>query len=260
MESLKASKHISSDAVHPNEIEHSRTHDTTRYIAPPKPINWAAPHMVAFKEAIDALVALEASLDGPEKWKVKKWLTELRVDAGICWHTYLGEIRVSPSPSKPTPPTLDHVDIGDSFVVKHLIELYWKLRQDGTEDTQLFMAYFEQIVDTAPLKAWQYDIVKLRCEGASGISIAREIRERYARNLSPQSLSNSLRAIYRIVADWGRQAEIEWEDRNDPTKWRKCSVCGQRKHNSAYHWHKGRNECKVCRAEKRTAQSKGKGK
>ena len=251
LSSLKSSKTISSDSLHPNDLEHQKKEDTTRYIAPPKPINYSHPNLIPFRESIDQLKLKESNTSGAIQWKLKKWRTELQIDAGIAWNTTLCQINSHPPSIPPTPPTLDQVKMGESFHIKHIVENYTKLRQDGSADTQLLLNYFEEIVDTSPLKSWQFDILRLKCEGAKGILIGKYLWESHNKNFTPQSLSNALRIIYRVVADWATQLELEWADRNNPSQWRVCSKCGVKKHRGPYNFHKGRTECKECRVEGR---------
>jgi len=240
--------HESTDTLLPHQ---ELAAEPTRYTKPKFKPDYSHPAMADFKLAITQLKQLRDTLTGPDQWKAKKWLVETYLDAGIAYAKINPAITFSVAPTQQAPQPLDQIDLTDAFHIKHIIEYYSLLRQDGGENARWLVDYFEKIVEQTPLTQWQYDLVVMRCEKRNSAAIATFMAEHHQKYFSPQSLSNSMRAIYRLIADYAANHHDEWQYRNNPDHWKTCRKCGTTKINSTYNFHKGRNECKTCRSVKR---------
>lgn len=159
-------------------------------------------------------------------YRIRQWRLEALLDIGTISAIIR---RTLPSPTtrpSPTPIQLE-IDLSDSFQVKHMVVHYTQLATSENEYTKYLLRDFEELINTAPLEEWQRYLLIGRIEGRSQISLSIEIAEKFQRTLSPSYASQTMRAIYKKLADHEVFRRQNWEKRNSPnTTYAPCAKCG----------------------------------
>lgn len=219
-------------------------------LRPTVPVPWEHPNLVDLKKDIETLLlAEENEIDLYRKYKIRRWVTELRLDAKARVPDHTIEVSASFSKIEPIDLEMAGIDWTNSFHVKHLVRHYSELKQ--SESSQFTMEYFDGIVERTPMEPWKKHIFVRYIDGENTIIIAREIKEEFGKILYPGFISTVMRQIYREIAQ-----EAEREDVEKSTKkstWRRCPKCGKKHPDHEFWWRKGQRACKQClRTQKET--------
>lgn len=212
-------------------------------LRPNVPVPWEHPNLVDLKKDIEILLAdEEAETDLYRKYKLHRWITELRMDAKARVPDYTIEVNPSWCKIEPIDLEIAGLDWTNSFHVKHLIRHYSELKQ--SETSKFLMEYFDSIIEQTPLLGWERHILIRYIDGTDTIIIAREVMETYDKVLYPGFVSKLMRQIYREIANEAEKLDIE---RSVNKKlWRRCPRCGKKHPDHAYWWRIGQRACKEC--------------
>lgn len=232
-----------------NQADQQTTPTNPQLNHPRQTIDWNHPIMEPYKLGIDQLKALEQAETTNTKraYQLRKWRLETQLDAGTLWKSYRNQIQITPAQTPITPINLeDHVDLTNSFHVKHVMAHYSRLKQSENQQTQFFMDWVDYVLERAPLSDWQEHLLRRRVDGVNHVTIGVELANMFGKETTPSGMSQVLRTIYRAVAKTALQLEREWEERNNPLAWRTCKVCGERKL-VEFGFYGQERKCKVCR-------------
>lgn len=217
-------------------------------LRPTVPVPWHHPNLIDLKRDIEVLLAAEeVEPDLLRKYRLKRWITELRLDAKARVPDHTIEVTASFSKVEPIDLEMAGLDWTNSFHIKHLVRYYSELKQ--SDASQFTMEYFDSIVEKTPLEPWEKHILIRYIDGMNTIIIAREVKEEFDKILYPGFISKVMRQIYREIAQQAERSDIE---KSTPkSKWRRCPKCGQKHPDHEFWWRTGQRSCKQClRTEK----------
>lgn len=224
------------------------------YTAPKNNINWSHP---ALLDTANAITALQAKIDKLktasdmanklEQYKLKRWLTELRMEARLR----LPEKVIDVHPTRVEPEPIDLQEAGlnwaNSFHIKHVVRHYSELRQSGTAKWDVL--YFDYLVEQTPLEPWEKHLFIRYIDGIKATVVARELAENFDKFVSPGYTSKVMRTIWRRIAETAEKEQALLNAANDPSQLRKCPRCGEKyPQNNWLFWRKGQRNCKRCLA------------
>lgn len=254
----KASPKVESKYVNPKEtpkglkLESNGVPQVSHFTKPKPIIHYEDEYIKQYTDSIDWLTQLETQVQPQEAWKVRRWKIEHRLDMGIA-NSIL-------HPTIPHAKTFEKIhsidiepwiDLSNSFHVSKLVEFYSQLKE--STESQLFMQWFDDaILAHTPLYPWQEHLLKQRIEGVRQITIGRELGELYGKIVTPSTMSQALRTIYRQIAITAEKELFAHHNRDNPAAWRTCRRCGEKKMIEYDFYPSKPNTCKVCASGKTT--------
>jgi len=238
------------------ELTEEVTPKQAKYTNPKQEIDYAHPSLAAIKEAketlsdkIDRLQSDEPSIETSKQlYLLRKWKLELSLDAGLIWKfvkpTIVAKNTVLQFHQIDIENEMYGLDWSNPFHIKQVVRWYAKLRQsDQSVDS---MWYFEFLVDNAPLKSWQRHLLIRKLDGADQITIGCELNTLFNKTIKPSYLSQALRPIYRIIADFAEVHRLQIELAKCPNSWQLCQKCKQKKLKHRYYFYNSSKTCKIC--------------
>lgn len=227
------------------------TNQLPKYTKPRPIIHTDDPTIQQYEEVIKWLSDIVASQPNhPDIWKLKKWKLQHNLDMGLA-NTLLYPTN-DPNTGFPSYPELDLdelVDLTNSFHISKLIEFYSDLRQ--SEQSKLWVEWIERnIIDKTPMYDWQRHLLVRRIDKMKQISIAVELAEKFGKIVTPSTMSQTMRSLYRQIAITAERELYAYHVRDYPAAWRKCSHCGELKL-IKFDFYTGRSTCKQCGKLKR---------
>lgn len=225
----------------------------TNYTKPKPHIHKENPYIQQYIQAVDTLKTLENNLPAthPDQWRLRKWRIEHNMDKGTANSLLYPTPHLNPTWTTLVLPPLDTlVDLTNSFHISKLLLHYSRLYAD--DEWRLWLNWIStEIIDKADLAPWQLHLITRRIDGVNQITIGRELGEFYGRVVTPSSISQNLRTIYRKIADRAKRLELQWEERNNPGAWRYCHSCKEHKLVVLDFYSSKPNTCKKCILEQR---------
>lgn len=234
-----------------NPIE-SHTAPVAEYTNPRPIMHKDDPIIQQYQQSIEDLKLAEEKVPEDEKWKVRRWRLEHSLDMGLANTLLYPTMRSIPTYSKLVPPNVDElVDLTNSFHIAKLIDLYSQLRQ--SEDSKLWIQWIEYgIIDKTPLYDWQMHLLIRRIDGTNQITIGRELGELYGKIVTPSTISQALRTIYRQISITAEKELYAFFNKDNPKAWRTCRRCGEKKLIEYDFYPSKPHICKVCVTGKTT--------
>jgi hypothetical protein len=226
----------------------TQTHDQpTNHTTPRQEIDWNEPWLEPYAEGIAQLNHMEKTAPTSKlAYQYRTWSRQLSMDAGTLYKQNHKPITCSTrAPYYPVDISAT-IDWTNSFHIKHVLAFYSALYQS---ESQFDIEYLDHLTDIANLKPWQTHIIARRIDGANQIRIGIELAQDFGRIISPSYMSQTMRAIYRAIADAAKREQLEWENRANPHAWRRCKICGEEKI-TEIDFYTNEHICKTCRKER----------
>lgn len=181
----------------------------------------------------------------PDLWKLKKWKLQHNLDMGIV-NSLLYPMPSSPSGFAPYPDIdLDqYIDLTNSFHIAKLIEFYSELRQ--SDEHKLWIEWIEQnIIEKTAMYDWQKHLLKRRIDKTKQVTIGRELGEFFGKIVTPSTMSQAMRTLYRQIAITAERELYAYNMRDYLPAWKKCKHCGEMKL-IKFDFYEGKSTCKQC--------------
>lgn len=225
--------------------EQEETPKTSTYTKPKPIIHEENIYIAQYKQSIEYLKQLEQQVPQTEKWKVRKWRIEHNLDMGTANAQLYPTLSLRGTPTPIQTVDLDlFVDLTNSFHLSKVLQFYSQLRQ--SEDSKMWIEYVDNIIEQTPLYDWQKHLLVRRIDGAKQITIGRELGEYFGKIVTPSTMSQALRTMYRQIAIAAEKELFAFYNRHNSTAWRTCKICGEKKL-IQYDFYKSKPTiCKVC--------------
>lgn len=240
------------------------------------------PLLKEIKKDIAEVEKLLLTASGKDKYRLRKWLIELRQDQYIVKDSF----RKTQKFAKITKNIMDVSNILDEEEVltkekrvqgsgvislynpKHielLLQYYSKLKEDSyghfESDLWYLMEDLDNIIEKALAEEYPmlYDILIMKIDGLYNNDISIEIDKKYGKKYTNEYISSLWRKkIPKLIAEAAEQDYLEWYYTVvEKGQWKKCSRCGQVKlaHNFYFSKNKSSRDgfysiCKCCRNAK----------
>ena len=236
------SKYVAPKAQpHPNPTE--LTQQTSQYTKPKPKLHTENPIIQQYIQSIETIKNL-INQQPENAWKLRKMKIEHQLDMGIVNSLLYPTMQSHPTYSPSPPIDIDYfVDITNSFHVSKIIQYYSQLRQ--SDDSKLWIEWLETIIDKTPMYDWQKHLLRRRIDGAKQITIGRELGEYFGKIVTPSTMSQTMRTIYRQIALTAEREIYAYYMRDYPPAWKVCRKCGEKKL-VVFDFYKGKNICKQC--------------
>ncbi len=206
-------------------ILHSQINAPIRYSNPKQELKNTTPFLPQIEEAREQMLLLSKHHNC---YKAKRAAIELAIDKGLVQSTYTKPHNPNPDFTPDKPIEIDKlVNLTNSFHIAKILQYYSALRQ--STESKLWIEEFDKLIDNTPLQDWQRYLIARRIDGVYHTTIGVELGEKFNKAMSPNSLSNAMRVIYRRIA---RQAEKEkyiWDNKDNKDAWQICRRCKVRK-------------------------------
>lgn len=249
------------------------------------------PILKDLKADIAKIEAAAKTARGQHKYRLKKWLIELRQDQYVIKDGYRKPQRFV----KITHNLINENDNYDEEVIineekrvssegtislynpKHiglLLHYYSELKQEtwGHFDSDIWamMLDLDNLIERAfaETQPMLYDILIMKIDGMYNVDISEEIDKKYGKKYTNEYISSLWRRkIPKLIAEAAEQDYLEWYYTvKEKGKWKKCSRCGQVKlaHNFYFSKNKSSRDglysiCKCCRNAKTRAKKEQRG-
>lgn len=252
----KESKYVKSKCtprgLRPIAQENAASTPTVEYTNPRPVMHTEDPVIQSYTRSLENLKQIEQKTKEKDKWKVRRWIIEHRLDMGLANQLLHAPIKAANTYVALEPPFLDElVDLTNSFHVAKFIDLYSQLRQ--SEESRMWVKWVEEaIIDKTPLYDWQFHLLIRRIDGANQITVGRELGELYGKIVTPSTMSQALRTIYRQISITAEKELFAFFNRDNPLEWQTCQRCGESKMKKYDFYPSKPHVCKVCLTGRRT--------
>lgn len=182
----------------------------------------------------------------PDNWKLKRWRLQHNLDMGLA----NAALYPTSKPGGDFTPLVDinldeFVDLTNSFHVAKLIDIYSDLRQ--SDQSNLWIQWIEdEIIEKTPLYDWQKHLLKRRIDKVKQITIAVELAKNFNKVITPSTMSQAMRTIYRQIAITAERELYAFNVRQYEPAWRICHRCKKRKLIQYDYYPSKPNTCKQC--------------
>lgn len=224
------------------------------YLYPRPELHTEDPVIAAYIESIEMLKVLETRVEPENAWKIRRWRLEHSLDMGLANSTRFPTFNTTPTFSSYAPIELDNnIDLTNSFHIAKLVDFYSQLKQ--SDSSALWINWVEtNVIEKADLFPWQKHLLIRRIDGTNQLTIGRELGEFFGKIVTPSTMSQALRTIYRQIAIAAeRELYIFYIKDYDPA-WKVCRKCGTRKLIQYDYFPSKPNICKVCATTKKGAK------
>lgn len=229
----------------------------TQYTKPRPFIHTEDFYIKQYNESIEILKSQLSKAPEESQWKIKQWIIQHRLDMGIANSLLYPTINFTSSIILKEPIDLDEiVDLTNSFHISKLLSLYSHLRQ--SEDSKMWIDWIDRnIIEKTPLFDWQRHLLIRYIDGANQITIGRELGEYFGKIVTPSTISQALRTIYRQIAITAEKELFAFYNANNPAEWRTCKSCGEKKLIKYEYYSSKPKICKQCLRIAKEKYSKG---
>lgn len=252
------SKFAKSKSTPHANIEEIEAQPTSKFTKPKPELHKENPYIQQYETTIDWLRDIIASTpQHPELWKLKQWKIIHSMDMGIANSLLYPKMELRPTFTSTAPIDIDeHIDLTNSFHISKLIDNYSLLRQ--SEHSKLWIEWVEKnIIDKTPMYDWQRHLLIRRIDKMRQVSIAVELAEKFGKIVTPSTMSQTMRTLYRQIAITAEKELYAYHMRNYKPAWRYCPHCGEWKLRE-FDFYKSKTMCKQCLKERSAANGKSK--
>lgn len=206
---------------------------TGTYTKPKPVLHKEDPYIQQYLEAIDSLNehlhTNKETVDNTSAWKLRRWKLEHNLDMGTANAILYPTLSLRPTYSPSPELDIDEIiDLTNSFHISKLIEFYSQLRQ--SDSSKIWVEWIEDnIIEKTPMYPWQKHLLMRRIDGTKQVTIGRELGEFFGKIVSPSTMSQTMRSLYRQIAITAEKELFAYHNRNNPTAWRICKHCGEKK-------------------------------
>ena len=224
----------------PNELQA----ETNKYTKPKPTLHTSHPTIQQYTQSIAHITTLMES-NPSQAWRLRKLKIEHNLDMGIANSILHPTQTINPTWSPSPPIDIDqHIDPTNSFHISKVIQFYSQLRQ--SDESKLWIEWLEtNVIEKTPMFPWQQHLLRRRIDGAKQITIGRELGEYFGKIVTPSTMSQAMRTIYRQIALTAeKEIYAYYMDWYNPA-WKVCRKCGERKLRE-FDYYAGKNICKKC--------------
>lgn len=241
----------------PNKYTNSKTTPTPnpepnptqpKYTSPKPKLHLNNPIIQQYAQSIEWLG--EQTKLYPDNWKLRQWKLQHTLDMGIANAQLHPTFSAKPSFPETIVPEIDLlIDLTNSFHISKLIEHYSALRQ--SEHSKLYIDYLDTIIDSTPMYPWQKHLLHRRIDGVKQITIGRELGEHFGKIVTPSTMSQALRTLYRQIAINAEKQEYIYYIKHHPAAYTTCRRCGELKLKKYDFYPSKPSVCKQCATGKK---------
>ena len=204
-------------------------HELNSTYTKPRPIIHLEDEFISqYTQSIAWLKLVEEQIAPEFKWRIRKWRIEHNLDMGTANAQLYPTMSLHSGLNSMVEIDLDtYVDLTNSFHVSKVLQFYSQLRQ--SEHSKLWMEWVDEIIEKTPMYPWQKHLLVRRIDGAKQITIGRELGEYFGKIVSPSTMSQALRTMYRQIAIAAEKEVWAFYNKDNEKEWRVCKKCGEKK-------------------------------